>query len=98
MRTPAGPTGHVDTFTRDNLPPEEAWPPLDFSFPGLDYPDRLNAAVELLDGTIARFGADRRALVFPGGQWTYGELRERVNRLANTLISAYDLAPGTRVL
>ncbi|HKD96582.1 MAG TPA: AMP-binding protein, partial [Micromonosporaceae bacterium] len=98
MRTPAGPTGHVDTFTRDNLPPEEAWPPLDFSFPGLDYPDRLNAAVELLDGTIARFGADRRALVFPGGQWSYGELRERVNRLANTLISAYDLAPGTRVL
>ena len=96
------PSAHVDTFTRDNLPPADAWPPLRFdpAIFGSDhpYPDRCNAAVELLDGTIARFGADRRVLVFPGGQWTYGELRARVNRLANALVDDYGVVSGNRVL
>ncbi len=98
MSTPSGPTGHADTFARDNLPPVEQWPPLTFDLPGLDYPDRLNAAVELLDATIERDGPDHRALVFPGGEWTYGELRDQVNRLAGALVSEYGLVSGTRVL
>ena len=35
------PSAHVDTFTRDNLPPADAWPPLVFDpavFGGLDTP------------------------------------------------------------
>ncbi|HEU0240724.1 MAG TPA: AMP-binding protein [Micromonosporaceae bacterium] len=96
------PSAHVDTFTRDNLPAPDARPPLDFD-PAVfgsahPYPDRLNAAVELLDTTIARFGAQRRAVVFPGGSWTYADLRDRVNRLANLLVNDYGVVPGNRVL
>ena len=40
-----GPSAHVDTFTRDNLPPEDSWP--DFLLDGFQYPERLNAGVEL---------------------------------------------------
>ena len=40
-----GPTGHEDTFTRDNLPPAELWP--EIRLEGFDYPDWLNAGVEL---------------------------------------------------
>ena len=39
------PSGHVDTFARDNLPPEENWP--DLLLDGFDYPDRLPFAVDL---------------------------------------------------
>jgi len=95
-------SAHVDTFTRDNLPPANAWPPLMFDAAVFGstqpYPERLNAAVELLDATIAKFGADRRAVVFAGGSWTYGELRDRVNRLANMLVDDFGVVPGNRVL
>jgi 2-aminobenzoate-CoA ligase len=38
-----GPSGmHIDSFTRDNLPPADQWP--DLLLEGFDYPDRLNAA------------------------------------------------------
>ena len=45
------PSAHVDTFCRDNLPPDGLWPELKFTLPGLRYPDRLNAAAALLDAT-----------------------------------------------
>jgi 2-aminobenzoate-CoA ligase len=96
------PSAHVDTFTRDNLPPADAWPPLTFdpAVFGSDhpYPDRLNAAVELLDTTIETFGSDRRVLVFPDSEWTYGDLRDHVNRLANLLTTEFGIVPGNRVL
>ena len=42
-----GSTAHTDTFARDKLPPPEQWPNL---LPGgFEYPERLNAAVELTD-------------------------------------------------
>ena len=42
------PSAHVDTFTRDNLPPADQWPTLEFTIPDVQYPERLNAAAELL--------------------------------------------------
>lgn len=42
-----GHTGHTGTFTRDNLPPADQQP--DFLLDGFDYPENLNAAVELTD-------------------------------------------------
>lgn len=47
-----GPTGHEDTFTRDNLPPAELWP--EIRLEGFDYPDWLNAGVELSDRMVER--------------------------------------------
>ena len=51
-------SAHVDTFCRDNLPPQELWPELLFDLPALHYPERLNCAVELLDKVIDELGGD----------------------------------------
>ena len=48
------PSAHVDTFTRDHLPPPDQWPDLVFELPELRYPDRLNCAEELLDRVVDR--------------------------------------------
>jgi 2-aminobenzoate-CoA ligase len=93
------PSAHVDTFARDNLPPADQWPEFVFDLPELRYPDRLNSATELLDGTIARFGADRPSLRDAAGVvWSYGELRSRVDRIAGVLTEDLGVVPGNRVL
>lgn len=92
------PSGHVDTFCRDNLPPPEQWPEFSFSLPELNYPDRLNCAEELLDTTIKRSGADRPCLLSPSGYWTYGDLLAAANRVASILTGDFGIVPGNRVL
>ena len=57
--------------------PPGQWPELDLSLAGLSYPDRLNAADELLDATIAAHGPNRRCLLSPRQSWTYGDLAAR---------------------
>lgn len=92
-------TAHVDTFARDHLPPPELWPTLEFTSVSLHYPDRLNAAVELIDVPVATFGADRVALRTPAGEvWTYGQLQSRANQVAQVLVEDHGLVPGNRVL
>ncbi len=93
------PSAHVDTFCRDNLPPAEQWPDLVFDLPDVQYPDRLNCAVELLDQVIATHGGDRRCLLTPDGEvWTYQDLLVTANRIANLLVSEYGIVPGNRVM
>lgn len=93
------PSAHIDTFARDHLPPPEQWPELLFDLPELRYPDRLNCAAELLDGTIRRFGAGRTAVRSGEGEsWSYGELRDRVDRIAHALTTDLGVVPGNRVL
>jgi len=91
-----GPTAHVDTFTRDNLPPPGEWP--DFLLEGFDYPDHLNAAVELTDAMVAKGVGDRTALIGNGRRRTYKELSDWTNRLAHALVENYGVKPGNRVL
>ncbi|MER5736912.1 MULTISPECIES: AMP-binding protein [unclassified Streptomyces] len=93
------PSGHVDGFARERLPPAAQWPRLVFELPALDYPERLNCAAELLDRTAERYGAGRPALHDgEGGTWSYGELREHVDRIARVLTGELGLRPGNRVL
>ncbi|MFC8525016.1 AMP-binding protein [Pseudarthrobacter sp. NPDC057230] len=93
------PSAHVDTFTRDHLPPADTWPALEFTLPELQYPERLNAAVALIDSAVAEHGADRPALRTPGGPvWTYGELQKRANQVAQVLTEDLGVVPGNRVL
>ncbi|MFD3696504.1 AMP-binding protein [Streptomyces sp. NPDC058646] len=93
------PSAHTDTFARDHLPPAGSWPQLLFELPELAYPDRLNCGAELLDATVARFGPDRPAFRTGAGEvWTYGALRERVDRLAHVLTVDLGVVPGNRVL
>jgi 2-aminobenzoate-CoA ligase len=93
------PSAHVDGFTRDHLPPAQLWPTFEFTLPELHYPDRVNAAVELLDGPIAAYGADRPAVRTPDGEtWSYGLLRTRANQVAQVLTEDLGLVAGNRVL
>ena len=46
-------SGHVDTFARDNLPPQAQWPEFKFTLPELQYPDRLNCVTEYVDKWVA---------------------------------------------
>jgi 2-aminobenzoate-CoA ligase len=92
------PSAHLDTFCRDHLPPPEQWPELRFDLPELAYPDRLNCAVELLDETVRRLGADRPCLRTPAETWTYGDLLRRVDRAARVLTEDFGMVPGNRVL
>src|SRR6478609_6437874 len=92
-------SGHVDTFCRDHLPPPEEWPDLLFDLPGLDYPERLNAATALLDDVIGTHGADRPCLEAPGSAtWTYADLLAAANRVAHVLVEDLGVLPGNRVL
>jgi 2-aminobenzoate-CoA ligase len=93
-----GPTAHTDTFTRDKLPPGDWWPALLMERPEFQYPDYLNAAVELTDRNVERGFGDRVALIGNGRRRTYKELTDWSNKLANALVDNYGLKAGNRVL
>ncbi|HEY0115269.1 MAG TPA: AMP-binding protein [Allosphingosinicella sp.] len=87
-------SAHVDSFVRDRLPPAEAQPEFLFDLPELQYPERLNAAVELID----RHEPARLAVLNDAGSWTYGAMRSLSDRIARLLVEEEGLVPGNRVL
>jgi 2-aminobenzoate-CoA ligase len=92
------PSAHVDTFCRDNLPPAELLPDFRFTLPELQYPERLNAATELLDATAAARGGGRPCLLSADGAWSYDDVVRISNQIAWVLADELGLAPGNRVL
>jgi len=91
-----GPSAHSDSFARDNLPPADLWPELQLA--GFDYPEYLNAGVELTDRLVERGFGDHVALIGNGRRRTYKELSDWTNRLAHALVADYGVKPGNRVL
>src|SRR5260370_40027016 len=91
-------TAQVDTFARDNLPPRAQWPDFRFELPELNYPDRMNCVVELLDRWIAEGRGNAPCLISPNDTLSYAQLAERVNRIANVLTRVLGVVPGHRVL
>jgi 2-aminobenzoate-CoA ligase len=92
------PSAHIDAFPRDNLPPSAQWPDFIFALPELQYPDRVNCTVELLDRWVESGHADRPCLISPTHTMTYAQLVEQVNRIASALTRELGLVPGNRVL
>ncbi len=95
-------TAHVDTFAHDRLPPKKQWPQLLFKLPELQYPERMNAASELLDRAVLEGDGNRPAIWMPvDGKpvfATYAQLQARVNKIAHVLTEDFGLVPGNRVL
>ncbi|MFZ1468744.1 MAG: AMP-binding protein [Paracoccaceae bacterium] len=91
-----GPTGHTDTFTRDNLPPADLWPEIDLG--RFSYPEHLNIAVELTDKMVEKGFGDNTALIGNGRIRTYKELSDWTNRIAHALVEDYGVKSGNRVL
>jgi 2-aminobenzoate-CoA ligase len=79
-----------DSFVRDRLPAPGQLP----EFLLLDYPERLNAASELLKGGEP----DAPAIVNAHGRWTYRDLDHFSGRIARLLVEQEGLVPGNRVL
>lgn len=91
-------SGHLDSFARDNLPPRDSWPDLKVTDAGLAYPERLNVATELLDRHVSEGRGERIAIISDREVWSYAELAQRVNRIANVLTRDLGMKPGNRVL
>ncbi len=93
-----GPSAHVDSFARDNLPPFDQWPEFILDRPEFQYPERLNVAVELTDRLVQKGFGDHVALIGNGRRRTYKELTDWSNRLAHALVENHGVKPGHRVL
>ena len=83
----------IDRFIAERLPPPEALPDFLFDLPELQYPQRLNAAVEL----IGRQDPDALAVINDAGTWTYGAMSDLSDRIARLLVEEEGLVPGNRV-
>jgi 2-aminobenzoate-CoA ligase len=91
-------TAHVDTFARDNLPPRELWPEFMFTRPELQYPQQLNCVTHFLDRWVEEGRGDAPCIISPEASYSYRELLELVNRIANVLVDKLGLVSGGRVL
>ena len=94
------PTAHIDRFAAEHLPPPEQQPEFLFELPELQFPAQLNCATELLDRAIDERGwGERPCMRAPSGpSWSYRQLREQADRIAQVLVQEMGLLPGNRVL
>jgi len=83
-----------DRFVEDRLPSPDMLPEFRFDLPEVQYPERLNAAAELLNGGES----DALAIVNDHGRWTYADLEAFSGRIAHLLVDEEGLIPGNRVL
>ncbi|TWA70454.1 anthranilate--CoA ligase [Azospirillum baldaniorum] len=91
-------SGHIDSFTRDRLPPPEQMPDFSYDRPELTYPERLNAAAALLDVWRERGWDERPCVIGNDDVWSYGRFRDTVDRIARLLTERFGIVPGNRVL
>ncbi len=91
-------SGQIDSFARDNLPPQDQWPEFLFTLPELQYPERLNCVTEFVDKWVTSGQGDRIAIIAPNETLTYAQLAERINRIANVLTRDLGFVSGNRVL
>jgi 2-aminobenzoate-CoA ligase len=91
-------TAHVDTFARDHLPPADQMPEFIFTRPELQYPARLNCVVNFLDRWVEQGKGDAPCIFSPDVNYSYRQLQQLVNRIANVLVGQLGLVTGGRVL
>jgi hypothetical protein len=89
-----GGSAHIDDFTARGLPPRSQWPVMTFDLPELRYPSQLNCATVLLGDAIREGHGDSVALRSDAGQWTYAQLLEQSDRIANVLVHDLGIVPA----
>jgi 2-aminobenzoate-CoA ligase len=97
-RVEATPTAHIDSFARDHLPAPDQWPEFIFTRPELRYPARLNCVSHFLDRWVVEGWGDAPCIFSPDVSYSYRELQQLVNRIANVLVGTLGLVRGGRVL
>jgi 2-aminobenzoate-CoA ligase len=93
-----GVSAQLDRFVHDRLPPPEQWPILNHDRPELQFPPQINLVEALLDQAPAKGFAQRPLLRSSRVTFTYDEVAERVNRIAQWLTEDMGLVSGNRVL
>jgi 2-aminobenzoate-CoA ligase len=86
-----------DPTVNNTLPPLEFWPKRDFAAAGLAYPEKMNAAEELLRRNLESGFGNKVALYYGQETVTYAELNRDVRRLAGVLATR-GVGKGDRVL
>jgi len=76
--------------------PQEDWPELR-PVPGVNYPEFLNASVELLDENLKRGRGDHVAIWHGSERVTYAELLQRVERFTTSLATV-GIQQGDRII
>lgn len=92
------PSAHIDTFARDHLPPAAQQPDFIFELPALQFAQQLNCATNLLDRHVSEGRGERLCIQALGLRWTYRDLQDRADRIAQVLVHDLGLLPGNRVL
>src|SRR5262249_3901778 len=91
-----GPSAHIDTFTRDNLPPAGQRP--DFLLAGFDYPGRLHIGVEVTARLVPKGFGDNTPVIRNRRRRPCKERTDWTNRRARALVENYGVRPGNRIL
>jgi len=84
-----------DQFVASHMPPRDQWP--DF-INELEVASPFNCAAQLVDRAVEEGCGERVAIYSDAGNWTYRQLFERSNQIANVLVNKLGLIPGNRVL
>ena len=90
-------SAHLDHFTRENLPDSLLWPDLQVTDKSLQYPERLNASVWLLDDVLEIINGNKIAVIDVTGEYTYQVFLLKVKKFAQFL-EAQGVLSGNRVL
>ncbi len=95
-------TGLQDRFVIEHLPDSGQQPQYHFDLPQLQYPEKLNSAVELIDHHVQQGRGQNIALRWLEGgtqkQMTYQALAQWTNQLARVLTEDLGLVSGNRLL
>lgn len=89
---------YIDTFARDHLPEASLQPEYVLDHPDFEFGDPLNCVDFLLDRHIREGRGDKIAIRTFDGNWTFNDLCEKANQVAQVLINDLGLVPGNRVL
>ncbi|MGH8844383.1 MAG: AMP-binding protein, partial [Advenella sp.] len=95
-------TGLQDRFVIEHLPDSGQQPQYLFDLPQLQYPEKLNSAVELIDRHVQQGRGQNIALRWlqegTQKQMSYQALAQWTNQLARVLTEDLGLVPGNRLL
>jgi 2-aminobenzoate-CoA ligase len=91
-------SAQIDRFCHERMPAAQDMPRLNFNRIELQFAQQLNAVEELLDKATSKGHADRPLLRSSAITFTYAQVRERVDRIAQLLTQDFGLVPGNRVL
>ncbi|MGH9694323.1 MAG: AMP-binding protein, partial [Bryobacteraceae bacterium] len=92
------PSLHIDSFARENLPPEAQWPVFEFPLPALSIADPFNCGEWLLDQAVRNLLPEKPAIFFGNETWSYSRLAAETNRLCHVLTEDLGVVPGNRIL